>query len=274
MATALNSLNVLAADCPCNRSGYTCQCNDSGKVTEEIKNDGTWKCSTTYDENGNTTSQTYYAGAANVTTQTATSQYRYAYDTNGNQISTTYYSGVANITGNKPDYQYRYTYDIHNKKTSDALYNGEANIINNVRSQQRHFIYDENNNQIDFTAYYGEDIATHAGEVDCSGGGYVSGCTGARQSAMDFDYTTSNSSPIICATGYLAGCTGATITLADGSSAIMKSGQIVSKTFPDGSTTLYDEDGSIKGFKNKRIYTIDEANAVAGDKHRISIKYR
>ncbi|MBR1915496.1 MAG: leucine-rich repeat domain-containing protein [Alphaproteobacteria bacterium] len=42
----------------------------------------------------------------------------------------------------------------------------------------------------------------------------------------------------------------------------------------DGSTTYYDADGTFLGYKNKRIYTIDEANAIAGNKNRVSIKYR
>ncbi len=42
----------------------------------------------------------------------------------------------------------------------------------------------------------------------------------------------------------------------------------------DGSTTYYDADGTFLGYKNKRIYTIDEANAVAGKTNTFSIRYR
>ena len=43
----------------------------------------------------------------------------------------------------------------------------------------------------------------------------------------------------------------------------------------DGSVTIYNADGTIKGFKNKRIYTIDEANAVAKPTgNTVRIKYR
>ena len=42
----------------------------------------------------------------------------------------------------------------------------------------------------------------------------------------------------------------------------------------DGSTTIFNEDGTIKGYKNKRIYTIDEANAVAGKVNSVKIRYR
>ena len=45
------------------------------------------------------------------------------------------------------------------------------------------------------------------------------------------------------------------------------------ETNPDGSLSIY-KDGQFVGYKNKRIYTIDEANAIAGDKNRVSIKYR
>ena len=41
----------------------------------------------------------------------------------------------------------------------------------------------------------------------------------------------------------------------------------------DGSLSIY-KNGSLVGYKGKRIYTIDEANAVAGEKNRVSIKYR
>lgn len=42
----------------------------------------------------------------------------------------------------------------------------------------------------------------------------------------------------------------------------------------DGSYALYDANGRFLGYKGKRIYTIDEANAVAGEKNRVSIKYK
>ena len=32
---------------------------------------------------------------------------------------------------------------------------------------------------------------------------------------------------------------------------------------PDGSTTIYNADGTIKGYKNKRIYTVEEAIVVS-----------
>ena len=42
----------------------------------------------------------------------------------------------------------------------------------------------------------------------------------------------------------------------------------------DGSTTIKDASGNLLGFEGKRIYTIDEANEVAGAKNRVSITYR
>ena len=42
----------------------------------------------------------------------------------------------------------------------------------------------------------------------------------------------------------------------------------------DGSSILYDLGGNFVGYKGKRIYTIEEANAVTGKKNRVSIKYR
>ena len=41
----------------------------------------------------------------------------------------------------------------------------------------------------------------------------------------------------------------------------------------DGSAAIY-RIGKLKSYKGKRIYTIDEANEVAGDKNRVSITYR
>jgi len=42
----------------------------------------------------------------------------------------------------------------------------------------------------------------------------------------------------------------------------------------DGSYTIYDKDGNFIGYKNKRIYTLDEANAVAGKVNSVKIRYR
>ena len=42
----------------------------------------------------------------------------------------------------------------------------------------------------------------------------------------------------------------------------------------DGSVYKYDANGNLVSITGKRIYTIDEANAVAGEKNRVSIKYR
>ncbi len=42
----------------------------------------------------------------------------------------------------------------------------------------------------------------------------------------------------------------------------------------DGSYTIKDENGNIIGFEGKRIYTIDEANQVAGKTNTFSIRYR
>ncbi len=42
----------------------------------------------------------------------------------------------------------------------------------------------------------------------------------------------------------------------------------------DGSYTIKDAEGNIIGYKGKRIYTIEEANAVAGPVNRVSIRYR
>ncbi len=43
---------------------------------------------------------------------------------------------------------------------------------------------------------------------------------------------------------------------------------------PDGSSTIKTWDGKLIGYKNKRIYTIDEANAVAGKVNSVKIRYR
>ncbi len=46
-----------------------------------------------------------------------------------------------------------------------------------------------------------------------------------------------------------------------------------SKKLADGSTAIY-EDGKIIGYEGKRIYTVDEANQVAGKTNTFSIRYR
>jgi len=45
------------------------------------------------------------------------------------------------------------------------------------------------------------------------------------------------------------------------------------KTLADGSTAIY-KDGKFVGYKHKRIYTVEEANAVAKDKNKVAIRYR
>jgi|GEM_PF-3807737 len=105
--------------------------------------------------------------------------------------------------------------------------------------------------------------------IDCSGSGYVSGCTGYREGAD----TIYNNPQIVCATGNVSGCVGDTVQLADGTSATMQNGQIFNQ-FSDGSTTIYNADGTIKGYKGKRIYTVEEANEVAGKVNSVKIRYR
>ena len=45
-------------------------------------------------------------------------------------------------------------------------------------------------------------------------------------------------------------------------------------TNPDGSKAIYDLSGKLLGYKNKRIYTIDEANQVTGKVNSVKIRYR
>ena len=45
-------------------------------------------------------------------------------------------------------------------------------------------------------------------------------------------------------------------------------------TNSDGSKTVYDLSGNLIGYKNKRIYNIDEANQVAGKVNSVKIRYR
>lgn len=42
----------------------------------------------------------------------------------------------------------------------------------------------------------------------------------------------------------------------------------------DGSYTLFDNNGNIVGFEGKRIYTVEEANMVSGQKNTIKIRYK
>lgn len=49
----------------------------------------------------------------------------------------------------------------------------------------------------------------------------------------------------------------------------------IEKKNADGSIAIYDSSGKkVIGYKGKRIYTLEEANQVAGVKNRVSIKYR
>ena len=42
----------------------------------------------------------------------------------------------------------------------------------------------------------------------------------------------------------------------------------------DGSYSLYDYEGNFLGYKNKRIYTIEEASIVSGTKNSVIIRYK
>ena len=363
-----------AADCPddvCD-SGYTCQCNSSGKITEKIDKYGD-RYSYTYDANGHMLSETViidddingdyiveqhqwtYDANGRVTSVDGGESEKYVYDKNGkltyeyswggnggqsyaydenghliakqdhrygSENSIEYYDENGNTTATvrgdmttfydsgKPmlslygdGRKVVYTYGKDGEKTSEAFYrpNGTLSSINTYDHGTHNAImyYDKDGK---FEWAEGRMNATES-DIDCSGGGYVQGCTGASQDAIQDAinfYEAPHSSPsVVCATGYVPGCTGASqdainnypggpiicatgyvegcigedVTLPDGTSATMKNG-IISSSSPDGSTTLYNEDGSIKGFKGKRIFTIDEANEVAGKTNSFKIRYR
>ena len=42
----------------------------------------------------------------------------------------------------------------------------------------------------------------------------------------------------------------------------------------DGSTTIRDQNGHLLGFKGKRIYTVEEANAVSGKVNTVKLRYK
>ena len=122
----LLSTGAYGADCPSGvcPAGYTCQCNEAGKIMERVSNDGTYKGTYTYDANNNQTSGTHYYGAANITSNTPTpsEQTRYTYDANGKRTSETYYYGAAHIASNTPDEQIRYTYDANGNRISQTYH--------------------------------------------------------------------------------------------------------------------------------------------------------
>ena len=269
--------SALAATCPdgvC-PEGCSCICNNNGQMTESTY--GTSKSVWDYDKNGNKTSETYYFD------DIADEQTRYTYDANGRMASETSYYGDENIKNDIASVQVRYTYDANSYMVSETLYFDDENIKHDIADDQYRMAYDANGNVISQTYYHGNENIKHDIAQEQyrwtydANGNYVS----TSQVNCNTEPCTSLPMPdtsLICVTGYVKGCVGDTVTLSDGSSVFMQGGDIlryISKASPDGSTTLYNEDGTIKGFKNKRTYTIDEANAVAKPTgNTVRIKYR
>lgn len=236
----------------------------------------------TYDAYGNRISSTNYSGADNIASDnpTPSSQYHFTYDANGNQTSYIYYKNADDIASNTPWQLNRYTYDENGNQTSWTQYEGADNIASGVPISQYRYTYDENGNRIIETEYYSpERIANNTPTYQRlmtydENGNRTSG------TLLDCFHKTCESipvpdlsSPIVCAYGYISGCVGDTVQLADGTSAMMQNGQIFNQ-FSDGSTTLYNADGTIKGYKGKRIYTIEEATKVSGERNTFRIRYK
>ena len=234
-----------------------------------------FKSTYTYDTAGNRISSTNYSGADNIASDnpTPSGQYLFTYDANGNQTSYIYYKNADDIASNTPWQLNRYTYDENGNLTSWTQYEGADNIASGAPISQYRYTYDENGNRIIETEYYSpkriaDNTPTYQRLMTYDENGNRTSGT-----LLDCFHKTCESipvpdlsSPIVCAYGYISGCVGDTVTLSDGSSVLMQGGDIlryISQTSTDGSTTLYNEDGTIKGFKNKRIYTVEDAERVS-----------
>ncbi len=240
------------------------------------------KSTYTYDTAWNKISSTNYSGADNIASDnpTPSSQYRFTYDANGNQTSRIYYKNADDIASNTPWQLNRYTYDENGNQTSWTQYEGADNIASGAPISQYRYTYDENGNRISETRYGNPTMIAHNTPTDQDLFTYDKNGNFISRTLLDCFHQTCESipvpdlsSPIVCAYGYISGCVGDTVQLADGTSAMMQNGQIFNQ-FSDGSTTLYNADGSIKGFKNKRIYTVEEATAVAKEKNTFRIRYK
>lgn len=236
----------------CDESFYRCTCNSNGKLIELFSTlGGQSKYTFDYDTNGYLISQTTYQQRSSVQNNTPDQYYRYTYDADGHKTSVTAYYGTDNIQSDNPtpSSQTRYAYDSNGYVFVETIFYGEENIVNNIPSDQISYTYDVDGNETD-----------------------------ARMSFCEWDSCEEFPVSVVCAYGYVSGCTGDTVTLSDGRTVFMQGGDIlrlISKTSPDGSSILYNEDGTIKGYKGKRIYTIDEANQVTKPTgNTVRIKYR
>ena len=263
-----------------------------GNKTLSLSDENGWQQGliSTYDENNHITSN-YNVEINEITLST--------YDENGNKTSSIQYSSPDALENKTTDWVEIYTYDDENRVTSQLMgdsvdqifevisytYEGGNTIMTDSylcdgteACWQMKTIYDSNWIKISETEFDCDqeqcDPIPSNNKIVCATG-YAPGCIGNKDGTNAAYYANP---PIVCATGYYEGCVGDTVTLSDGRTVFMQGGDIlrlISKTSSDGSTTLYNEDGTIKGFKNKRIYTLDEANAVTKPTgNRVSIKYK
>ncbi|MBR1915084.1 MAG: hypothetical protein IJ830_01395 [Alphaproteobacteria bacterium] len=276
--TTYNSADAVANNTPTSqnlyngngtRIGYkhcslnSCQMWYNGQlVASEVYNNGNWeelrqKIYFTYDEEGKVLSDTRY----NVK-DGSWYQKIFEYDDQGGMYETS-------INSNGEIVQSYYADRNDQSAHAAGRYTTQTNCVSqDCRAYDIHCVpggFISNCTLDDFTYPF----SLSNPPIDCSGSGYVSGCTGYREGAD----TLYNNPQIVCATGNISGCVADTVQLADGTSAMMQNGQIFNQ-FSDGSTTLYNADGTIKGYKGKRIYTVEEATKVSGERNTLRIRYK
>ncbi|MBR1915369.1 MAG: hypothetical protein IJ830_02885 [Alphaproteobacteria bacterium] len=279
----------LAAECPQGACGYmcTCDCNDAGLVTSSY-NERSGKTTTyTYDGNmvikkeGNpgqdnwvTTIATYENPITSMQQVNCDPKYSTTYnpyydetskfmknsDENGNSLS--YVNASFDADGN-----IKYIATIYEPYTKIDLTYKNGKIVEQVGLSPRSF-------NINYDEETGKPVSREGRNgivetYDFTSDGKLKICDAQGQNCETTQYSSLEDY-------FIAPFAAVNLTDVFDSDFGTK-GYIPSRLKQqnsDGSTTIFNEDGTIKGFKNKRIYTIDEANQVAGAKNRVSIRYR
>ena len=238
----------------------------------------TYQMTTTYDDNGRIVFQTEYNSLEAIINDEPTSQHIYTYDENNKSTHLIYGSGICFFsTCSKSDIYYPGNSDVDIPTPEvpiidcttgyisgcigsgsdyshilDTLYfpidcsgsgyapgctdfiAGSDTFYNNL--YQNHLDCSGSGSAPGCNGYDASVDSLNHPAIDCSGAGYIAGCVGYSGSA-DISYTNPQ---IVCISGYDCG----EYKNADGSTTIIKNGQIV-------------------GYKNKRIYTVEEATKLS-----------
>ena len=291
-STSYNSADAVANNTPTSQTSYTNDavitqsCSATSCITtandREISRTNysngvpSKRTDYTYDAQGRVTSEIRYKSSQSITDESPDMQIMTLRNDSGQVTSFTIYG-----RNHVPIGAIVYTYDENGNKIYETEYGAGAAYLdepdpnfpfdpNKPLYQRRYPIGQNYFLKDDCSKKSCQDYPWTEPQVPCTLG-HIPGCIGDGVGVEVFPINYSTQ--IVCAYGNVSGCVGDTVQLADGTSAMMQNGQIFNQ-FSDGSTTLYNADGTIKGYKGKRIYTVEEATKVSGERNTFRIRYK